>query len=239
MQAVKAMILAAGRGTRLGELGAEMPKSMLQLSGRPVLEWTLGSLQSAGIVDVVINLHHAPGVIPAHFGDGSSRGLNIDYVREPEILGTAGAVRNARDLLGDERFLVIYADTVLDWDPLPMVSDHVAAAPLVSIAVSEVPDPSNMGVVLFGEDRRITAFIEKPGPRPDLGRWVNAGVYVVEPSIYDHIPASGFSDFGSSVFPSLLAGGELLRAYPRPRHLTVLDTPEQYAAAQHAWRHEA
>jgi mannose-1-phosphate guanylyltransferase len=232
------MILAAGRGTRLGDLGAELPKSMLPLAGRPVLEWTLQALRSAGILDVVINLHHAADVIPARFGDGSKLGLRIHYIHEPEILGTAGAVRNARHLLDDGSFLVVYGDTVLDWDPGPMVSDHAAAEAVATIAVSEVPDPSNMGVVLFDADHRITAFIEKPGPRPELGRWVNAGLYVLEPAIFEHIPATGFSDFGLSIFPAMLDGGPMLRAFPRPVPLTILDTPEQYADAQLAWSKE-
>ena len=232
---MKAMILAAGRGTRLGDLGAGLPKPMLRLAGRPVLEWTLETLHAAGIVDVIINLHHAGDVIRTHFGDGSALGMAIEYVFEPELLGTAGAVRNARRLLEGGRFLVVYGDTVLDWDPRPMVADHEAAGALASIAVSEVADPSNMGVVIFDERRRITTFVEKPGPRPELGRWVNAGLYVLEPAIFEHIPGSGFSDFGNSIFPALLAQDRVLRAYLRPQPVTVLDTPEQFASAQRTW----
>ena len=229
------MILAAGKGTRLGNLGVDTPKSMLSLDGRPLLEWTLESLRRAEVHDIVINLHHAPRVIPGHFGDGAAFGVHIDYIVESEILGTAGAVRNARRLLDGRRFLVVYGDTVLDWDPRPMVADHVEAGAAATIVVSEVPDPSSMGVVLFDAQRRITTFVEKPGPRPELGRWVNAGLYVLESTIFDRIPKAGFSDFGTSIFPAMLARGELLRAYPRPRPLTILDTPEQYAAAQRTW----
>ena len=230
------MILAAGKGTRLGQLGAGVPKPMLPLGDRPVLEWTIERLRSSGIQDVVINLHHAADVIPDYFGDGSTRGVHIAYVFEPEILGTAGAVRNARDLLDGERFLVIYGDTVLDWDPGPMIQDHALAGALASIVVAEVTDPSRLGVVIFDDQRRIQRFVEKPGFQPELGRWVNAGLYVLEDVIFEHIPADGFSDFGASVFPALLAENMLIRAYPRPRPLLVLDTPEQLASAQHAWR---
>jgi NDP-sugar pyrophosphorylase family protein len=233
------MILAAGRGTRLGDLGASLPKPMLRLAGRPVLEWTLETLRAADVEDVVINLHHAGDVIRTHFGDGSGLGMRIQYVFEPDLLGTAGAVRNAHDLLEGDRFLVVYGDTVLDWDPRPMIADHEAARALATIAVSEVADPSRMGVVAFGEDRRITGFVEKPGPRPELGRWVNAGLYVLEPAIFEHIPETGFSDFGLSIFPGLLAENQPLRAYLRPQPVTVLDTPEQLAAAQRDWSGEA
>ena len=229
------MILAAGKGTRLGNLGAGTPKPMLPLAGRPLLDWTLESLRLAEVHDVVINLHHAAQVIPGHFGDGSAFGLQIDYVFEPEILGTAGGVRNARHLLDGERFLVVYGDTVLDWDPRPMVLDHIEASAAATIVVSEVADPSRLGVVMFDAQRRITRFVEKPGHRPELGRWVNAGLCVLESRVVDHIPEAGFSDFGASIFPAMLERGELLRAYPRPRPLTVVDTPEQLAVAQRTW----
>jgi len=232
---VKAMVLAAGKGTRLGTLGADLPKPMLPLGGRPVLEWTLESLRRADIRDVVINLHHAPEVIPRHFGDGSTFGLHIDYLFEAEILGTAGGIRNARQLLGGEPFLVVYGDTVLDWDPRPMVEEHIQSSAAATIVVSEVADPSRLGVVMFDAQRRITTFVEKPGHRPELGRWVNAGLCVLDRRVFDHIPETGFSDLGTSIFPAMLERGAVLRAYPRPRPLIVLDTPEQLAAAQRQW----
>ncbi len=209
---------------------------MMPLDGRPLLEWTIESLRLAEVYDVVINLHHAAHVIPNHFRDGSAFGVHIDYLLEAEMLGTAGAVQNARHLLKGERFLVVYGDTVLDWDPRPMVLDHIEAAAAASIVVSEVTDPSRLGVVIFDAQRRITRFIEKPGHAPELGRWVNAGLCVLEDLVFDRIPKAGFSDLGASIFPVMLDRGDLLRAYPRPRPLTVLDTPEQLVAAQRTWR---
>src|SRR5581483_3121236 len=170
----KAMILAGGKSTRLGAIGAQLPKPMLCLRGRPVLEWTIERLRDTGITDIVINLHHARDAIPAHFGDGSSWGVQIAYSVEDELLGTAGAVRRARGLLEDGTFLLLYGDTVLDWDPTPMVLAHKKRTPLATIAVAEVDDPARLGVVCLDTEDRITAFFEKPGRRPELGRWVNA-----------------------------------------------------------------
>jgi NDP-sugar pyrophosphorylase family protein len=229
------MILAAGKGTRLGALGAETPKPMLPIAGRPVLEWTIESLGRAGVGEIVINLHHAAQVIPGHFGDGSAFGVHIEYLFEPEILGTAGGIRNARALLRGDRFLVVYGDTVLDWDPTAMVADHVATAAAATIVVAEVADPSRLGVVVFDAQRQITTFVEKPGHRPELGRWVSAGLCVLDDRVFQYIPATGFSDLGATTFPAMLEAGALLRAYPRPRPLTILDTPEQLAAAQATW----
>jgi NDP-sugar pyrophosphorylase family protein len=234
---VKAMILAAGKSTRLGRLGAEVPKPMLPLCGRPVLEWTIERLRDSGITELVINLHHAPEVILRHFGDGSSHGVRIHYTREEKILGTAGALRNARHVLGENTLLVIYGDTVLDWDVGSMVVDHLRYhRPAATIVVAEVEDPSRLGVVSFDQDRSIHRFIEKPGLRPELGYWVSAGACVLEPLVFEHIPAGEFSDLGAHLFPSLLECGFPLRAYPRPRPLLMIDTPQQYAAAQQYWR---
>ncbi|HEX8968279.1 MAG TPA: nucleotidyltransferase family protein [Chloroflexota bacterium] len=230
------MILAAGKGTRLGALGEQQPKCMLTLGDRPLLQWTVEALCQAGIRDIIVNLHHAPGVIPAHFGDGSGWGIRIEYVYEPEPLGTAGAVRNARHLLGDQDpFLVLYGDTVLDWDPRPLIEAHRAGRPLVTIAVAEESDPSQFGVVQFDAVRRIHAFVEKPTDWRQLGRWVNAGVYALEPTIFDYLPATSFSDFGKDVFPRLLEAGHDLRAYPRPGALHAVDTPDQYCSARSSW----
>jgi NDP-sugar pyrophosphorylase family protein len=231
---VKALILAAGKSSRLGELGAHLPKPMLPLQGRPVLEWTIERLRSSGVSDLLINLHHAPAVIRHHFGDGSGWGVRITYLLEEQILGTAGAVRNAWDVLIDDTFLVVYGDTVLDWDPEPMLLEHRKLRPLGTIAVAEVEDPSQLGVVCFDEQRRIQMFVEKPGPRRELGRWVNAGLLVFEPSVFEYIPA-GCSDFGRDVLPTILGRGGSLRAYPRPRPLVLIDTPDQYHRAEQTW----
>jgi mannose-1-phosphate guanylyltransferase/phosphomannomutase len=229
------MILAAGKSTRLGEIGARVPKPMLLLRGRPILEWTIERLRTAGISEIAINLHHAADIIPAHFGDGSEWNVQITYFVEEDILGTAGAVTNARAMLADDSFLLVYGDTVLDWDPTPMIIDHLLYRPLASVVVAEVEDPSRLGVVSVTPDWRISGFVEKPGNRPELGRWVNAGLCIFEPAIFEHLPTARLCDFGKDVFPLLLAHRLPLRAYPRPRPLLVVDTPEQYAAARHNW----
>jgi NDP-sugar pyrophosphorylase family protein len=234
---MKAMLLCAGRSTRLGALGTDLPKPMLRLAGRPVLEWTIRRLADAGIAEVVINLHHAPTVIPAFFGDGSGWGLRITYLEEPELLGTAGAVRNARDILGgDSSFMVVYGDTPLDWDPAPFIADHDARGAVASLVVAEVVDPSQLGVVVFDAQGRVTAFYEKPGHRPELGRWVNAGACIFGPPVFDHIPGTGRPDLGADVLPSLVAAGLPVYVYRRPRPLVVVDTPEQYRATLGTWQ---
>lgn len=234
---VRAMILAAGKGTRLGHLGADLPKCMLRLGDRPLLEWTIDRLSTAGISELVINLHHAPRVITDHFDTGSRWNVRIRYSYEDEPLGTAGAISNARALLGDsESFLVLYADTVLDWDPVPMIEDHYRNSPVCTIAVAQVSDPSCFGVVRFDANRRILEFIEKPRVWTEPQAWVNAGLYVLGPSIYSFLPPSGYCDFGMHVFPAMLSADVDMRAYRRPGTLRPVDTLELYQLAQNGWR---
>jgi NDP-sugar pyrophosphorylase family protein len=153
------------------------------------------------------------------------------------MVATLAEVRAARALLDDgEPFLVVYGDTVLDWDPGSMIRAHQVRHPMGTVVVAEVADPSRLGVVRIGQDERVEGFVEKPGHRPELGRWVNAGLCILEPTVFDHIPGPGFSDLGSDIFPALLERGRELRAYRRPRPLLVIDTPEQYAAAQRSWQ---
>lgn len=232
---MKAMILAAGKSSRLGELGRHTPKPMLRLGGKPVLEWTLKRLRETGIREIGVNLHHSPEVIPGYFGDGAGLGVRLTYFVEEEILGTAGAVRNARTFLEDEPFLVVYGDNVLSWDPGEMLREHEAHRPVATIAVAEISDPSRSGVVRFDAEGRITAFHEKPGVRPELGRWVNAAVYVLEPGVFRYIPESGFADFGYDVLPRALGAGATLWAHLLEAPPLAIDTPEQYMAAQSAW----
>jgi len=232
---MRAMILAAGKGTRLGSMTAELPKPMLPLGDRPVLAWTLERLAASGINEVIINLHHAPTAIPQFFGDGSTWGVQITYSPEPEILGTAGGVKHAQNLLGNETFLVVYGDNVFDWDPSHMLAVHHAQAAFATIAVAEVADASRSGLVAFDAEGRISRFVEKPGPLPDPRGWVNAGVYVLDHAIFDHIPVAQFCDFGFDVFPRLLDGGLRLQAFQLASAPLAIDTPDSYEAAQSRW----
>jgi NDP-sugar pyrophosphorylase family protein len=229
------MILAAGKSTRLAGLGKQLPKPMLPLRGRPVLGWTIERLRDTGITEIIINLYHARDTIPAHFGDGSAWGVHIAYSVEDELLGTAGAVRRVRARLEDGCFLLLYGDTVPDWDPTPMVFAHARRSPIATIAVAKVDDPARLGVVCLDTEDRITAFVEKPGQRPELGRWVNAGVYVLDPRIFEYIPNRPFSDFGGDVFPMALSHGAPLYSYRRPGPLLLIDTLPQYETAEQAW----
>jgi NDP-sugar pyrophosphorylase family protein len=229
------MILAAGKSTRLGELTARLPKPMLPIGGRPILGWTLDQLRESEVTEVVINLHHAAEAITEFLGDGSGWGIRITYLFEPHLLGTSGAVKNAQALLSGGPFLLVYGDNVLDWDPRPMIQTHCASGALATIAVAERDDVRQKGVVRFDPSGEIRSFVEKPGDLDDTRGWENAGVYVLGPGIFDHIPPGTFSDFGYEVLPNLIEQGADLRAFRLSRPPFAIDTPEEYRAAQSAW----
>src|SRR5579875_1245645 len=196
---MRAMVLAAGLGTRLRPLTYAISKPMVPVLDHPVMAHILDLLQAHGIDEVIANLHYFPEPIRACFGE------RIAYSEEPELLGTAGGVRAARDFFAEEPFLVISGDALTDIDLSALIACHRAHGGVATLAVKRVTDTREYGVVLHDQDGRITGFEEKPDPeraRSDLG---NCGIYVFEPEIFDYFPESAFADFAHDVFPALLA----------------------------------
>ena len=246
---MKAMLLAAGKGTRLYPLTASLPKPMLPVGGKPILEHNLALLARHGFTDVVINLHYWPEVITGHFGDGSRWGVNITYSFERELLGTAGAVKNVESRF-QETFLVMYGDNLSRCDltelweyhrfpgrgvqlnaPTRKTMDHRRKGGIGTVTVFEIDDPIHSGLVDVAEDGRIRRFVEKPSSAEIFGNTVNAGIYVLEPRVLGYIPAGAFCDFARDVFPRLLNEGEALYAYHTEEPVAGLDTGEMYQRA--------
>jgi mannose-1-phosphate guanylyltransferase len=201
---MKAMLLGAGLGTRLRPITYELPKPMVPVLGRPVMGHILRLLARHGFGDVIANLHYFPDLIRDHFGDGSADGVQLGYSYETELLGTAGGVRNVRDFLGDETFLVISGDALTDVDLGALWKRHAEAGGIGTLALKRVSDPSQLGVVVLGEDGRVQGFQEKPDPEEALSDLGNCGIYVFEPEIFDHFPDVDFVDWAQDVFPVLL-----------------------------------
>jgi NDP-sugar pyrophosphorylase family protein len=234
---MKVVLLAAGGGTRLGKLTEKAPKVMLSVNGVAVLEHTIRRLKSQGFRDMYINLHHLPDAIRGRFGEGSRLGISITYSYEPEILGTAGAVRKLRPQLGGEPFLVVYGDNLTDCDFRQLVQAHGHSRAAATIAVHWRQDVTSSGVVVFDDKSgRIEKLVEKPSPAEAiaLGHWVSAGIFVLEKEITELIPP-GFSDFGKDIFPQALERGMALHAF-KVNNVIWIDTPEAYERAQELWR---
>ena len=198
------MLLAAGLGTRLRPLTYELPKPMVPILGRPVMEHIMRLLARHGFDEVIANLHYFPDLIRNRFGDGSDYGLRLTYSYEPELMGTAGGVRNARDHFGGETFLIISGDALTDIDLTALWEAHKRKGGIATLALKRVDDPREFGVVIVGEDGRIQGFQEKPDPSEALSNLGNCGIYVFEPEIFDYFPEQDFVDWAMDVFPKLL-----------------------------------
>jgi NDP-sugar pyrophosphorylase family protein len=229
---VKAFILAAGLGTRLRSLGLNVPKVMVPIGGKPLLEHHFNLFRRYGITEFIVNLHHLPETITGHFGDGSQFGVKITYSREPALLGTAGAVKKMEPALRDGPFIVLYGDNLIGIDLSALVEFHRQRGGVATMALWESPEPWTGGVVETETDGRIRRFVEKPDPKEVSTNWINAGIYVLEPAVLDAIPAGAFCDFGKDVFPALLARGEALYAMKPRAYIQDVGTPERLAKAQ-------
>jgi len=225
---LKAMLLAAGLGTRLRPLTYELPKPMVPVLGRPVMEHILRLLAKHGFDDVVANLHYFPDLIRDRFGDGSAYGVRLVYSYEPELLGTAGGVRNVRDHFGDETFLIISGDALTDIDLGALWAAHKEKGGIATLALKRVDDTSQFGVVIVGEDGRIQGFQEKPDPAEALSNLGNCGIYVFEPEIFDYFPEPEFVDWAMDVFPTLLAQDVSFYGHEFPDYWNDVGSLEEY-----------
>jgi NDP-sugar pyrophosphorylase family protein len=199
----KAMILAAGEGTRLYPLTLETPKVLLPIGGTPLIQHTLPWLKSHGIKEVAINLHHLGDKIRDSLGDGSQFGLKIHYSPEETLLGTAGGVKRMEHFF-DSTFVVIYGDMFTYLDLSAMIRLHHEKKAIATIAVTEVSTPWEFGIVQIRENNKIISFIEKPPKGTQLGNMASGGIYVLQREVLDFIPSQGFYDFAYDVFPRLL-----------------------------------
>lgn len=235
---MKAMILAAGEGTRLKPLTKSVPKCMAPIGGKPLVEHTIERLHQYGITEIIINLHHLPHVVMDHFGDGRKWGVNITYSNEKEPLGTAGGVKNV-EWFFDGPFFVWYGDNISTCDLTRLYAFHQAKGGLGTIALHYREDPMASGIVALGENDRISRFLEKPGPGQVFSHWVSAGIFVLEPQLLQAIPADGAPDFGRDVFPALLVQGAALYGYrmSQSEGLWWIDTPEDLQQVQEIMGH--
>ena len=233
----KAMLLAAGSATRLGSLAQEVPKPMLDVGGRPLIEHTVRQLARYGVEDIVVNLHKLGDVLERHFGDGSRFGVRMHYSREETLLGTAGGVRKAAPLL-DETFLLVYGDNLTTCRFDALVDFHRAKGVIATIALFWRDDVSAHSAVDRRDDGRIVRFVEKPKPAEAPSHWISAGVIVFEPAIVSFIPTDRPADFGFDVFPAVLRAGEAIYGYEMgaDEGLWWIDTPESHARVTALWR---
>jgi NDP-sugar pyrophosphorylase family protein len=230
MKIKKAVLLAAGKGTRLHPLTESRPKPMLLIGESPVLEYTIRRLVRYGISEIAINLHHSAQVVIDYFGDGSRHGVKIVYSYEPSLLGTAGAIKKLSPLLRNESFYVQYGDNLTTCELERFTLFHEQHGGIASIALFYKEDVTPHSAVELMPDGRITRFVEKPKAEEAPSQWISAGVLLLEPEILDFIPANAVYDFGFHLFPKLLSRGEKIYGYcmSGSEGLWWIDTPLDY-----------
>ena len=201
---MKAMVLAAGLGTRLRPLTGSISKPMAPIVNRPVMYHILRLIKQHGFDEAVANLHYHPHAITNYFGRGQRVGIELRYSLEPELLGTAGGVKQMQKFLSEGTFLVISGDALTDLDLTKLLKQHKESGSIASLALKQVKDPSRYGVVISDKTGRILGFQEKPARGEELSNLCNCGIYIFEPAIFDYIPRDAFYDFGKLLFPEFV-----------------------------------
>ena len=228
---MKAMILAGGMSTRLYPLTRQVPKPLVPIAGVPNSGHVMRYLRSFGIQDVAINVHYLADQITGHFGDGSRYGVQLHYLHEAKLLGSAGAVKQMERFF-TETFVVVGCDDLTDLQLDTLIDFHRSRNALATIALVHADDVSHYGVVVVDRDGKIVEFQEKPAPGSERSHFVNTGIYVFEPEIFDRIATGEFVDFGKDVFPSLQAeGAPFYGLHAEKAYWCDIGTPVEYRRA--------
>ena len=215
---MKAMILAAGKGTRVRPLTNEIPKPMIPIIGKPVMEYLIEELARHGFNEIMINVSHLPEKIESYFGNGERLGVEIGYSFEGHIedgeiqstaLGSAGGLKRIQDFGGffDDTFLVVCGDALIDLDLTKAVREHWKSGAVASVCTHDVALEAvvDYGVVVSDENGQISSFQEKPAVEDALSTQVNTGIYIFEPEVLDLIPSEQQYDIGADLFPQIVA----------------------------------
>lgn len=228
---MQAIILAGGNGTRLRPLTQELPKPMVPVLNKPLMEYTVELLKKYGIQEIGVTLKFLPQHIKNYFGSGEKWESKITYFEEDTPLGTAGSVKAAENFIQDT-FLVISGDALTNIDISKILTYHKSINADVTIVLSKQENPLEYGVVLTDTDGRITSFSEKPQWENVVTNTVNTGIYIIEKKVLEKIPANKMFDFSNDLFPLLLKENANMYGYITEDYWSDLGTPEAYLKAQ-------
>ena len=225
---MKAIIMAGGEGTRLKAVTGALPKPMVPLLGRPMMEHILLLLKKHGFDRVCAALKYRPEDIRGALGDGSRWGVTLEYRVEEQNLGTAGAVKNCLDFIGEDDVLVISGDTACDFDLAELWRCHRDSGAAATLALYRNEAPLSYGLAVTDADGAIRAFVEKPRWSQVVTDLVNTGIYVLSPRALSYVPEHQNFDFAKDLFPLLLEKGELLRGVPMDGYWCDVGSPLSY-----------
>ncbi|MBT3511298.1 MAG: NDP-sugar synthase [Nitrospina sp.] len=231
---MRAMILAAGFGTRLKPLTLSLPKPMFPVLNRPLLEHTLNLLSSQGIQDIIVNVHHLPEKIIDYFGNGSDFGVRLQFSQEEEILGTAGGLKKTQSFLEEETFLVINSDVLADIDLKNVLSFHKEKKSCLTLVVRKDSQPEKYKPIELANDGRITRFVDASikNPPTTTQRVMFTGIQIMEPEIFSRIPSEKFFGTAEDVFPKMIEEGLPVFGTLHEKYWIDMGTRETYIQAQ-------
>lgn len=225
---MKAFLLAAGVGSRLGELTRNTPKCLLSIGGRPLLDYWLESFNHAGVTDVLVNLHHQADQVESFLKSRTS-GPNVETYYEPELLGSAGTLQKVWDFVSaEENFFIAYADNFARVDLRRLLAFHREKQnPVLTLVAYPTAEPQRCGIVELDADQCVISFEEKPAqPKSNLA---NSGIHVASRELHDYLPATVPADLGFHVLPRLV--GRMF-GYATDEYIQDIGSPEAYARVQ-------
>jgi mannose-1-phosphate guanylyltransferase/phosphomannomutase len=211
---------------------ASMPKPLLPVVNRPIMEHVLRLLKRHGLTDTVVTVQFLASLVRNYFGDGEELGMKLTYANEEKPLGTAGSVKNAEDALKDDAFLVISGDALTDFNLTELMEFHRSKGAMVTVCLTRVPNPLEFGITILDEEGRVERFLEKPTWGQVFSDTVNTGIYVMEPEVFDYVAADTSVDWSGDVFPQLLKEGKPIYGFVAEGYWEDVGTHESYVKAQ-------
>lgn len=230
----RVMILAGGEGVKMRPFTYEMPKCMIPVKGKPLLEHIIQLVRDQGIKEIILSIDYLGEKIRDYFGDGSKLGVKINYIEANSPTGTAQPLLKAKNLVGKEPFILLHGDVLADINLLDLFDFHQSHKDLITIALTSVADPSAYGAVKLQGDK-IVDFQEKIGKGPEVSRLINAGIYVINPKLIDYIPKTPKSFLEKDVLPQLVKKGHV-HGYVFDGLWFDVSTPEVYERVLKEWK---
>ncbi len=227
---IKALILAGGKGARLRPLALHIPKPIVPLANIPFLFFQIDHIKRAKITEIILSLSYQPRKIADIFGDGLKYGVTIRYTHEDLPRGTAGAFKAAENLI-DDTSIVLNGDILTDTDLLDVLQYHRAKQAQATIVTARVMNPAGYGLVETDSSGRVKRFMEKPPEDEVTGDTINAGIYILERSVLDRIPAEGTQSFERELFPAMVQEGAQIFAYLTHAYWQDIGSPQKYLEA--------
>ena len=227
-QNVTCLILAGGLGTRLRSALPDLPKPMAPVKGRPFLEYLVNQAIGYGIHDIVLCIGHQAETIEEYFGDGKQFGVQIEYSREEELLGTAGALKLAQAKIKSDNFLLLNGDCFNETDFHKLLAQHASTHAVATLLATYLEDRARFGSLQTGENHKVLGFIEK-GVAAGAG-WINGGYYALHRKVLDLIPEGRVCSLERDVFPKLVERGEMF-AFKNHGAFIDIGLPEEWQRA--------